>query len=158
MIYEFGWELDDWERLAKGATIGHLLECCGQITGGYFASPPEKIVTDLAKLGFPYAEVSEDGEAIISKPEGTGGAVTALTCKEQLLYEIFDPSNYVTPDVVIDFTNVEFQEIGKDRVVVTGARGKPRPENLKVIIFIKADILEREKYPMEVIEPWSEQS
>ncbi|ADC64578.1 protein of unknown function DUF1446 [Ferroglobus placidus DSM 10642] len=138
MIYEFGWELDDWERLAKGATIGHLLECCGQITGGYFASPPEKIVTDLAKLGFPYAEVSEDGEAIISKPEGTGGAVTALTCKEQLLYEIFDPSNYVTPDVVIDFTNVEFQEIGKDRVVVTGARGKPRPENLKVIIFYKS--------------------
>lgn len=138
MIYEFGWKLDDWDVLAKGATVGHLLECCGQITGGYFASPPEKVVTNLARLGFPYAEVSEEGEAIITKPEGTGGAVTALTCKEQLLYEIFDPENYITPDVVVDFTGVEIREIGKNKVLIEGARGKPRPENLKVIVFYKS--------------------
>lgn len=137
MIYEFGWELDDWDTLAKGAAIGHLLECCGQVTGGYFASPPEKNVNDLARLGFPFAEVSKGGDAVISKPRETGGSVTPLTCKEQVLYEIFDPSHYITPDVIIDFSSVEFHKIGEDRVKISGVRGKKRPDSLKVIAFYK---------------------
>jgi hypothetical protein len=134
LIYEFGWAMDDWKLLGKGTVVGHLLECAGQITGGYFADPDLKDVSGLARLGFPIAEVSEDGSAIITKVEGSGGEVTVATCTEQLLYEIHDPTNYLTPDVVADFSSVATREIGNDRVQIEGGSGLPRPDHLKVSI------------------------
>ena len=92
MIHAFGWAMDDWNLLGQGTVAGHLLECAGQITGGYFADPGYKDVADLARLGFPIGEVGEDGSLVITKVAGSGGAVTAQTCKEQLLYEVHDPS------------------------------------------------------------------
>jgi hypothetical protein len=134
MIAELGWQLDDWERLARGAVLGHLLECAGQVTGGYFADPGIKDVPDLAHLGFPYADVDQEGFGVISKVPGTGGAVSARTVKEQLLYEVPDPTAYVTPDVVVDMRGVRIAEVAKDRVAVFGATGSPRTETLKVSV------------------------
>jgi hypothetical protein len=134
LIHEFGWAMDDWQRLGQGTLVGHLLECAGQITGGYFADPGYKDVAGLARLGFPIGEVGEDGSVVITKVEGSGGQVTAATCKEQLLYEIHDPRAYLTPDVVADFSGVRITEIGPDRVLVEGATGHPRPDTLKVSI------------------------
>ncbi|MGQ9371985.1 acyclic terpene utilization AtuA family protein [Azospirillum sp. ST 5-10] len=133
-IHEFGWAMDDWDRLGKGTVVGHLLECAGQITGGYFADPGPKDVPGLARLGFPLAEVQEDGSAVITKVEGSGGQVTTATCKEQLLYEIHDPTSYFTPDVVADFSRVRFEAAGPDRVRVSGGAGRPRPDTLKVSV------------------------
>lgn len=134
LIHEFGWAMDDWHRLGQGTLVGHLLECGGQITGGYFADPGYKDVEGLARLGFPIGEVYEDGTAIITKVPGSGGQVTLATCKEQVLYEVHDPGAYVTPDVVADFSEVAFTQEGPDRVRVTGATGRPRPESLKVSV------------------------
>lgn len=134
MIYEFDWSFEDYDILSKGTMIGHLLECCGQVTGGYFADPGYKDVPDLARLGYPLAEVYEDGTAIITKTPGSGGLVSIDTCKEQLLYEIQDPTSYITPDVVADFSGAVLTEVGKDRVKVQGAKGKKRPELLKVSV------------------------
>ena len=134
LVHAFGWRLDDWGRLAGGSLAGHLLECAGQITGGYFADPGYKDVAGLARLGFPIGEVAEDGSVVITKLADTGGAVTMRTCKEQLLYEIGDPGAYVTPDVVIDVTSVSVEHIGPDRVRVRGAVGHQRPGTLKVAV------------------------
>lgn len=134
LVHEFGWAIDDWDRLGAGTVVGHLLECAGQVTGGYFADPGVKVVSGLARLGFPLAEVEEDGSAVITKVAGSGGAVTTATCKEQLLYEIHDPSAYLTPDVVGDFTGVSLADAGGDRVAVRGGRGRRRPETLKVAL------------------------
>ncbi|MBD8529293.1 MULTISPECIES: acyclic terpene utilization AtuA family protein [unclassified Massilia] len=134
LVHEFGWAMDDWHRLGQGTLVGHLLECAGQITGGYFADPGYKDVAGLARLGFPIGEVLEDGTVVITKVAGSGGQVTAATCKEQLLYEIHDPGAYLTPDVAADFSGVRITEIGPDRVLVEGATGHPRPETLKVSI------------------------
>ena len=134
LIHEFGWAMDDWDRLGRGTLVGHLLECAGQITGGYFADPGFKDVAGLARLGFPIGEVAEDGTVVITKVEGSGGQVTAATCKEQLLYEIHDPRAYLTPDVVADFSAVRITQLGPDRVLVEGARGHPRPATLKVSV------------------------
>ena len=134
LVYEFGWSMEDWDLLGQGTLIGHLLECAGQITGGYFADPGYKPVPNLARLGFPFAEVSEDGTATITKVEGSGGLITKATCKEQLLYEIQDPAAYLTPDVVADFSQVRIQETGVDRIRVSGGKGKPRPPTLKVSV------------------------
>jgi hypothetical protein len=134
LIHEFGWTLDDWHRLGRATLIGHLLECAGQVTGGYFADPGYKDVPDLARLGFPIGEVSEDGSVVITKVPGSGGQITPATCKEQILYEIHDPAKYLTPDVIADFSRVTVEEIGSDRVRVQGASGSPRPETLKVSI------------------------
>jgi Acyclic terpene utilisation family protein AtuA len=134
LAYEFGWAPDDWDRLARGTVVGHLLECAGQITGGYFADPGVKDVPDLAHLGFPFADVDGDGFASISKVAGTGGVVTLATVKEQLLYEVTDPTGYVTPDVTADFTSVRLAEVGTDRVAVGGATGRPRTDTLKVSV------------------------
>jgi hypothetical protein len=134
LIHEFGWTMDDWPRLGQATLIGHLLECAGQVTGGYFADPGYKDVPDLARLGFPIGEVSEDGSVVITKVAGSGGRVTPATCKEQILYEIHDPARYLTPDVIADFSNVTVEEIGHDQVRVQGASGSPRPEILKVSI------------------------
>ncbi len=134
LVHELGWRLDDWPRLGQGTVVGHLLECAGQVTGGYFADPGFKDVGDLARLGFPIAEVEEDGSAVITKVAGSGGRVSEATCKEQLLYEIHDPARYLTPDVVADFSNVTIEELAPDRVRVRGGRGRPRPDTLKVSV------------------------
>ena len=131
-MHAFGWAADAWPLLGSGTVAGHLLECAGQVTGGYFADPGWKDVNDLARLGFPIAEVSEDGGVIITKVAGSGGRVTVATCAEQLLYEIHDPAAYTTPDVVADFSDVAVAEIDSDRVRVEGARGRPRTGTLKV--------------------------
>ena len=134
LIHEFGWSLEDWTRLGRGTVVGHLLECAGQITGGYFADPGCKDVPDLARLGFPIAEVAEDGTAVITKVPGSGGKVTAATCKEQLLYEVHDPARYYQPDVVADFSRVTVTEIGPDQVRIMGGDGRPRTGSLKVSV------------------------
>jgi hypothetical protein len=134
LVHEFRWGWDDWNRLGKGTLVGHLLECAGQITGGYFADPGYKDVLDLARLGFPLAEVGDDGAAVITKLPGTGGTVSLKTCKEQLLYELHDPARYYQPDVVADFSGVRFEEVGADRVAVSGGSGHPRTDTLKVTI------------------------
>lgn len=134
IMHRFHWDPTDWTRLGAGTVVGHLLECAGQVTGGYFADPGYKDVPNLARLGFPLAEVAEDGSAIITKVDGSGGEVSEASCKEQLLYEIHDPSAYLTPDVTADFTEVTVRQLGKDRVAVEGGRGRPRPSSLKVSI------------------------
>src|ERR1700723_3601008 len=131
LIHAFGWPMDDWNLLGKGIVAGHLLECAGQVTGGYFADPHFKDVENLARLGFPIGEVGEDGSLVITKVEGSGGAVTAQTCKEQLLYEVHDPVRYIQPDVTADFSQVTIEEIGRDRVRISGGRGSERPAPLK---------------------------
>ncbi len=134
LIHEFGWQLDDWHLLGQGTVVGHLLECAGQLTGGYFADPGLKDVPDLAHLGFPIAEVRPDGTAVLTKVAGSGGLLNIATCTEQLLYEIQDPAAYYTPDVIADFSKVAFEDLGRDRVRVSGATGRTRPPTLKVSI------------------------
>ncbi|KFC65023.1 hypothetical protein FG93_05046 [Bosea sp. LC85] len=134
LIHAFGWRSDDWQRLGKGVLVGHLLECAGQITGGYFADPGVKDIPDLARLGFPIGEVSENGDLIVTKLEGTGGAVTTATVKEQLLYEIEDPARYLQPDVVADFSQVRVRSTGTDRVAVEGGRGGAKTGLIKVCV------------------------
>jgi hypothetical protein len=136
MIYEFGWARDDWNLIGKGLGIGHLMECAGQLTGGYFADPGFKDVPALHRIGFPIAEVEANGDAIITKLPGTGGIVSARTCKEQLLYEIADPSNYKHNDGVVDFTTTRIEEMSPDRVRVSGTTGHPRPSTLKVVLGV----------------------
>jgi hypothetical protein len=134
MVHAFGWAADDWLRLGRGTAVGHLLECAGQVTGGYFADPGLKDVPGLARLGFPLAEVAADGGAVITKLEGSGGAVTVAGCAEQLLYEVHDPQRYLTPDVTADFSQVALRQLGPDRVEVSGAAGAPRPDQLKASV------------------------
>lgn len=134
LIFEFGWSFDDYDRLGKGALLGHLLECAGQITGGYFADPGFKEVPDLARLGFPVAEADSYGSFFITKPPVSGGMVTPATCKEQLLYEIHDPANYLTPDVVADFSQVRFDQLDQDVVRASGATGRAGNGDLKVSV------------------------
>lgn len=134
LLHEFGWDMEDWDLLGQGTVAGHLLECAGQVCGGYYADPGVKDVPNLARLGFPIGEVSRDGTLVLTKVAGSGGMITAGTCKEQLLYEIHDPACYLTPDVVADFSQVTITEDGPDRVVVRGGRGRARPPTLKVSI------------------------
>jgi Acyclic terpene utilisation family protein AtuA len=141
MMHEFGWREGDWDRLGKGTVAGHLLECAGQVTGGYFADPGYKDVADLARLGFPIAEVTEDGTTAITKVSGSGGRVSVQTCKEQLLYELHDPTRYLTPDVTADFSGVSFEPDGHDRVRVRGGTGRARPATLKVSVGYLAGFL-----------------
>jgi hypothetical protein len=134
IIHELGLAMDDWAMLGRITVAGHLLECAGQITGGYFADPGYKDVPSLARLGFPIAEVQPDGSFIITKVDGSGGAVTTATCKEQLLYELHDPRGYLTPDVVADFSGVRMRAVGPDRVLVEGGTGRARTDTLKVSV------------------------
>jgi hypothetical protein len=134
LVHEFGWSMDDWTLLGRGTLIGHLLECAGQVTGGYFADPGVKDVPDLARLGFPIGEAREDGEVVITKVPGSGGEVTARTVKEQILYEIHDPAQYFQPDVVADFSSVRIEEVGHDRVRVSGGKGAPKTGLLKTSV------------------------
>ncbi len=134
LVHAFGWAMDDWERLGRGTLAGHLLECAGQITGGYFADPGFKDVAGLGRLGFPIGLVAEDGTVEITKVEGSGGAVTLATCKEQMLYEVHDPARYLQPDVVADFSGVRMVQVGPDRVRAEGATGSPATGLLKVSV------------------------
>ncbi|MGF6651223.1 hypothetical protein OKW34_001785 [Paraburkholderia youngii] len=134
LVHEFGWRMDDWPMLGQATVIGHLLECAGQITGGYFADPGFKDVPNLARLGFPIAEVARDGSVVITKLAQSGGLVTEATCKEQLLYEIHDPRRYPQPDVVADFSQVRVEQEAPDRVRVTGGGGTERTATLKVSV------------------------
>jgi hypothetical protein len=132
--HEFGWAWDDYAVLGRATLAGHLLECAGQLTGGYFADPVTKPVPRLAWLGFPFADVTADGTATFGKLAGSGGRLDVRTCGEQLLYEVDDPAAYLTPDVTADFSGVSFRQLGPDRVLAAGAAGRPRPEQLKVTL------------------------
>jgi hypothetical protein len=134
LVHGHGWEWTDWDTLARGMGVGHLLECGPQVTGGCFAAPPYKIVPNLASVGLPYAEVRSDGSAVITKMPETGGMVTVRTCKEQLLYEVGDPARYMHDDVIVDFTTTRLSEDGHDRVRVEGTSGLPRPPQLKALV------------------------
>ena len=127
----FGWAWDDWDRLAGASTAGHLIECGAQATGGLWHGWAE--LPDLAGIGYPIAEIADDGSFAITKPAGTGGRVSVGTVTEQLLYEIDDPARYRTPDVDVDFTRLSIAEQGTDRVVVTGAAGHPPSDRLKLV-------------------------
>jgi hypothetical protein len=134
LAYEFGWKWDDWNRMAAGLTLGHLLECSGQGSGGNFGSAGEWAkVPDYAHLGYPIAEVSEDGSALFTKPPGTGGRVSFDTIRQQLLYEVHNPHAYYSPDVVLDMGTLDFKDEGNDRVRITGASGAARPKTLKIV-------------------------
>lgn len=134
LVHEFGWALDDWQLLAAGTAVGHLLECAGQVTGGYFADPGVKDVPAISRLGLPLAEVDESGDFVVTKVAGTGGIVSIATVTEQLLYEVHDPSAYLTPDVTADFSGARLEQVGVDRVAVSGIRGGERPESLKASV------------------------
>jgi len=131
MIYEFGWSLDDWDKMAVGTIAGHILECGAQSSGGNFSADWES-VTDMANIGFPIAEAYPNGEIIITKHETLGGKVTRQTVTEQLLYEIGNPKEYITPDCVADFTSIQLEEVGTNRVKMFGVKGKPATEFYKV--------------------------
>lgn len=134
LIFEYGWGPEDWDLLASGTLAGHLLECGGQITGGYFCDPGFKDVPGMDELGFPIGEIEADGTIVITKADNTGGLVTKATVTEQMLYEVHDPAAYLTPDVSLDVTSVMLHDDGKDRIRVTGAKGAPPPNTLKVTV------------------------
>ncbi|WP_298722889.1 acyclic terpene utilization AtuA family protein [uncultured Ferrovibrio sp.] len=133
-IHHHGWALDDWQRLACGTLAGHLLECGAQVTGGYYADPGFKDVPDPHDIGFPIVAMQGDGDFTIGKADTGGGLVDRHTVTEQILYEIHDPSRYLTPDVTLDITNVELDDSVQNEVRVRGAVGHARPERLKVTV------------------------
>ncbi|MDE2007274.1 MAG: DUF1446 domain-containing protein [Rhodospirillales bacterium] len=134
MLHGLGWDYDDWDKLAAGTLAGHMLECTGQLTGGCFADPGMKDVADLAGLGYPFVDVTASGAIVLGKTPGSGGRLDRATCTEQILYEMHDPSAYITPDCVLDVTGVTFREEAPDRVAVLGARARPRTPSYKVVV------------------------
>ena len=134
IVHEFGWDFDQWAELGQATVIAQLLECDYQVTGGYFMEPGRKPVPDPHVLGLPIADVYESGRAVIRKPEGSGGRIDRATLREQLFYEIHDPSAKLTPDVTADLTGVQFEEVGENEVAVTGGIGRERPDELKVLV------------------------
>ncbi len=136
-MYNFGWDSEDFDVLSSGSLIGHLLECGTQVTGGNFTDW-KSIKGTFDQIGYPIAEIEKDGKAIITKAKDTGGIVSFGTVAEQMLYEIGDPKNYLLPDVNCDFSQVEIIEIEKDRVLVSGAKGKPPSEYYKVCLTYEA--------------------
>lgn len=164
--YEFGWEIEkNPEQMGQAVLMGHLLECAGQVTGGYYADPGYKEVPDLERLGFPLVEVEETGSFVVTKVEGSGGLVSKDTCKEQLIYEIHNPKAYLTPDAVADFSKVRFTQVGKNQVLVQGAASHGEPETLKVSVGYKdcfigegeisyggKNCMERAKMAVDIIE------
>src|SRR6185503_12131575 len=134
-VHKFGWQWDDWNKLAAASVAGHLIECGAQVTGGYSVDWKSY---DLVDVGYPIAELTSDGSTVITKPEKSGGAVNRRTVIEQLVYEIGDPRHYLTPDVDCDFTTVAVQEVAPNRVAVHGAKGRPAPSELKVSLAYRA--------------------
>ncbi len=132
LMHEFGWSFDDVEKAGAAVTIGHILECAALATGSL--SNFWREAKPLANVGFPFADVDENGDAVVSKLDGTGGLVTEMTIKEQLLYEVHDPANYLMPDAIADFTAPTVEQAGEDKVRVTGMTGKARPDTLKVCV------------------------
>lgn len=133
LVAHYGWAWDDWDKLASGIVVGHLLECTAQVVGGNSLAVIDRIdATELAALGYPIAEVEADGSFILTNTPNMGGIVHSSTVKEQLLYEVHDPANYVTPDVVVDMTTLTLEDVGENRVRVAGVTGKPRPDKLKL--------------------------
>lgn len=134
-MHAFGWSWSDWDRLAGATVAGHLIECGAQVTGGYSVAWEN---LELANVGYPIAELEESGECVIAKPAGSGGVVNRRTVVEQLVYEIGDPRRYLTPDGTADFTAVEVEDLGRDRVAVRGAQGQPPPDTYKVSLAYRA--------------------
>jgi hypothetical protein len=134
MLHGLGWSYDDYPRLAVGTLAGHLMECAAQLTGGCFIDPGKKDAEDAVNIGFPYADVAQDGALVLGKLTDSGGRLDVQTCSEQILYEMHDPASYITPDCVLDVTNVEFEEEDKHRVRATGAKAKPRTPSYKVVV------------------------
>ena len=130
LIHAFDWSMDDLDRLAAGTLCGHIIECGAQCNGGNFTD--WRLVPDYDNMGFPVAEVSADGSFVLGKPDNTGGLITTATVAEQMLYEIGDPRAYIVPDVVCDFTQAKYEQVGKDQVKVSGARGRPATDTYKV--------------------------
>lgn len=137
IAHHFSWQRDDLTRMAEGTLVGHLLECAGQLTGGYFSNGTDKPVQGLGTLGFPHADVTESGEAVYAKPDRTGGILNRRTVLEQLLYEIEDPRAYLTPDVTLDLSEVDITDLGNDRVKVHGAKAAGVPDHLKVSVGVR---------------------
>lgn len=133
LIYEFGWGRAEWNKLAQGIILGHLMECSGQVSGGNYQVGWED-VPNLERIGYPVAEISEDGTFVLSKPEGTGGLVNLRSVKEQFLYEIHDPTTYITPDVICDLTTTRLEQVGENQVRVSGTQGRPAPPTLKALL------------------------
>jgi hypothetical protein len=138
LVHEFGWAWDDWDRLAAGTMVGHLVECTGQATGGNLSWRWWEHVDDEGLYPFPIAEVDRTGAATIGKVPGSGGRVSIETVREQLLYEIHDPAAYVAPDVVADLREVRLTEVGHDQVRMTGVRGHPSPPTYKALVCTPA--------------------
>jgi hypothetical protein len=138
---KFGWQRDDWAKLGQGTLVGHLMECGMQITGGYFADPGRKHVPRPADCGYPIATIDADGGAEITKLDTAGGMVNMATVKEQLMYEVHDPTRYLTPDVTADFATAQLQESGQDKVRVSAAGGTERPKQLKVTVGFDGGLL-----------------
>ena len=136
LMAHFKKEWHDWDFLGAATMAGHLLECGAQVTGGYFADPGIKDVPGLANVGFPIIEFDAQGNICVTKPPSTGGLVNRMTVTEQLLYELHDPAKYLTPDVVADITQAQINDLGEDRVSLTGVRGHQRPDTLKANICI----------------------
>lgn len=130
MVYEFGWNFEDYDLMAAGTVAGHIIECGAQVSGGNFTD--WETVDDLVNIGFPIIEAKPDGSFYVTKHEGTGGLISEMTVKEQLLYEIGDPKEYITPDCIADFTSIQIKQDGKDRVKVWGIKGSPETPTYKI--------------------------
>lgn len=134
MLHGLDWSYDDYPKLAVGTIAGHMMECAAQLTGGCFADPGKKDVSGMATIGFPFADIGADGSLTLGKVDGSGGRLDEMTCKEQVLYEMHDPTSYITPDCILDITAVSFEEVGKDRVRVLGPKARPRTRTYKVVV------------------------
>jgi hypothetical protein len=137
LFYEFNWDIDNSDLLGKATAMGHLLECAAQVCGGYFNDLDKKQVPNPEAIGFPIAEVTSDGHYTITKVPNSGGIINKATCTEQLLYEIHDPKNYITPDVIADFSSVRFRELAPNQVEISGATGVKKTGKLKVSLGYK---------------------
>lgn len=136
-VHEHGWAWDDWDRLAAGILVGHLLECSGQVAGGNF-SGEWWTIPEPWNLPYPIADIDADGRAVVSKPPSSGGRVDVDTVRHQLLYEVHDPARYLSPDVVADFSSATFTDLGDDRVEITGVRGTPATDTYKMLLAHRA--------------------
>ena len=134
MLHGLGWRYDDYAKLAVGTLAGHMMECAAQLTGGCFIDPGRKDAEDAVNIGFPYADVDAGGNLVLGKLDDSGGRLDVQTCSEQVLYEMHDPSSYITPDCVLDVREVEFAPESKHRVRATGAKARPRTPTYKVVV------------------------